>query len=186
MCGTCEATKVSRTTSALHTNIHGMRIPIRRLSVFAVMAATATFASCRSGSEEPRTAPTGPGGRPLPWPQALLFEFARRPDTIPTRWRGLVGEYGPDTNNRWFALERDQRLNILDKSGYYTPLSERNDSVFDAPISTAAVSGQLTFHRDSTGRGTSLQMGDMVLQRRRIEPPSGANQLRITPAHDVD
>jgi len=115
-----------------------------------------------------------------------MFEFARRPDTLPTRWRGLIGEYGPDTTNRWIALERDQRMTIYDKSGYYTPLTERNDSVFDAPLSTAAISGQLIFRRDSTGRGTALQMGDMVMQRRRIEPPSGANQLRITPVRNVD
>ncbi|HMC55283.1 MAG TPA: M15 family metallopeptidase [Gemmatimonadaceae bacterium] len=164
-----------------------MHTPIRRLIGLASLSAVAAFASCSSGGqEEPRTTPTGPNGRTLPWPQSLTFEFARRPDTLPTRWRGLVGEYGPDTATRLIALERDQRLTILDKSGYYTPLSERNDSVFEAPLSTAAVSGNLTFHRDSTGRGTSLQMGDMVLQRRRIEPPSGANQLRITPVHDVD
>jgi len=115
-----------------------------------------------------------------------MFEFARRPDTLPTRWRGLIGEYGPDTANRWIALERDQRMTIYDRSGYYTPLSERNDSVFDAPLSTAVISGQLIFHRDSTGRGTALQLGDMVMPRRRIEPPSGANQLRITPVRNVD
>src|SRR5262249_6020470 len=41
------------------------------------------------------------------------------------------------------------------------------------------------FHRDETGRATGLQMRDVTLPRRRIEPPSGANQLRITPVRSV-
>lgn len=151
---------------------------------FALAAGLAALASCRSSAGQ--EARTGPEGRTLGWPQALVFEFARRPDTLPTRWRGLIGEYGPDTTLRWFALERDRRMNILDQHGYYTPLSERNDSVFEAPISTATVSGELYFHRDATGRATSVQLGDMVMARRRIEPPSGANQLRITPVRSVD
>jgi len=129
---------------------------------------------------------TGPNGRAIAWPQQLMFEFARRPDTLPTRWRGLIGEYGPDTVKRWFVLERDRRLNILDQNSYYTPLSEQSDSIFAAPISTAMVSGQVAFHRDETGRATSVQLGDMVMARRKIEPPSGANQLRITPVGPVD
>ncbi|HJQ19389.1 MAG TPA: M15 family metallopeptidase [Gemmatimonadaceae bacterium] len=158
-----------------------------RLTTLVLLGGAIALLSCRSGSsEEPRSTATGPNGRSLPWPQSLMFELGRRPDTIPTRWRGLVGEYGADSATRWYAIERDRRMNILDQNGYYTPLGEQNDSVFEAPISTALVSGELVFHRDSTGRATSLQMGDVLRARRRIEPPSGANQLRITPLRPVE
>lgn len=152
-----------------------------RLSAAVVLVAVV---ACRSSQNDQPV--TGPNGRTLPWPQALLFEFARRPDTAPTRWRGLIGMYGADSATRWYVLERDRRLNVLDQNAYYTPLSERNDSVFDAPISTALVSGEIDFSRDSTGRAISLRMGDIVKLRRRVEPPSGANQLRITPVRPVD
>lgn len=161
-----------------------MRIHTRVFALAALVTGLTTLASCRSSSGE--EARTGPNGRTLRWPQQLMFEFARRPDPLPTRWLGLIGEYGPDTTLRWFALERDRRMNILDQHGYYTPLAERNDSVFDAPLSTATVSGEVRFHRDATGRATSVQLGDMVMARRLIEPPSGANQLRITPVRSVD
>src|SRR5439155_17827621 len=98
------------------------------------------------------------------------------------------GEYGPDTVTRWYALERDRRMYILDHQGNYVPLSERSDSVFDSPRSTAAVSGEVRFHRDASSerRATSVEVGGRVMQRRNIEPPPGANQLRITPRRPID
>jgi D-alanyl-D-alanine dipeptidase len=115
-----------------------------------------------------------------------MFEFARMPDTVPTAWKGLIGEYGPDTTMRWYALERDQRMYILDHQGNYVPLTQRSDSVFDAPRLPVPVSGQVRFRLDSTRRATSLQVGDAVMGRRNIEPPPGANQLRITPVRPID
>jgi D-alanyl-D-alanine dipeptidase len=118
------------------------------------------------------------------------MEFGRLPDTIPMRWRALIGEYGPDTTLRWFAMERDGRMHILDQHRNYVPLGERYDSahvtVFDAPVVTAAVSGEVRFHKDSTGRAFGIVLGDMVMQRRNVEPPAGAPQLRITPVRPID
>jgi D-alanyl-D-alanine dipeptidase len=115
------------------------------------------------------------------------MEFGRQPDTVPARWIGLIGEYGPDTTMRWYALERDRRLWILDQNGNYIPLGERSDSVFDAPRVTAAVSGEVRFHRDASAqrRATSVQAGDVVMPRRNIEPATGSTQLRITPVRPV-
>lgn len=129
------------------------------------------------------------GGRSGPesaWPQRVGFEFARIPDTIPTRWRGLIGEYGPDSTLRWYVLERERRLWILDHRGNYVPLGERNDTLFEAPLSTAAVSGDVFFHRDSTGRATAVRSGTQELARRNIEPAAGTTQLRITPRRPID
>lgn len=129
------------------------------------------------------------GGRADPAsasPERVALEFARVPDTIPTRWRGLIGEYGPDSTLRWYVLERERRLWILDHRGNYVPLAERNDTLFEAPLSTAAASGDVVFRRDSTGRATSVRGGTQELARRNIEPAPGTTQLRITPVRPID
>ncbi|MGH7638295.1 MAG: M15 family metallopeptidase [Gemmatimonadaceae bacterium] len=108
------------------------------------------------------------------------------PDTVPTRWRGLIGEYGADSTLRWYVLERERRLWILDHRGNYVPLGERNDTLFEAPLSTAAVSGDVVFGRDSTGRATSVRSGTQELARRNIEPAPGTTQLRITPVRPIE
>ena len=153
-------------------------VSIRRLVPFALLL----LAGCAARTE-PETARRPRLDR---WEQQLLISFGRAPDTVPTRWRGLLGEYGPDTTIRWIALERDTRMYILDQWGNYVPLSETNDSVFQAPMATAGVSGEVRFHRDSTGRATSVQVSDMVMERRAVEPPPGAAQLRITPLRPID
>ena len=135
------------------------------------------------------------GGRKAPsadptvdpqWLQRLAVEFSRLPDTVPTRWRGLIGEYGPDTTRRWHVLENDRRLWVRDQSGYMSPLAEKNDTLFEAPRVTAAVAGEVRFTRDSTGRGTSIIVGDQVMPRRTVEPPPGATQMRVTPRRPID
>lgn len=148
---------------------------------FTLVAVLATAVAACHAPGRPAT-----GGRADPWFQQLAFEFGRVPDTIPTRYRGLLGEYGPDTTLRWIALERDGRMHILDHRGNYVPLGERSESVFDAPRATAAVSGEVRFQRDSTGRAVQVQVADMVMARREIEPPPGATQLRITPVRPID
>ncbi len=131
------------------------------------------------------SAPGPEGQRMDPWLAELNYLFRRTPDTIPTRWRGLIGEYGPDTTLRWIALERDGRMHVLDQLGNYVPLAETGDAEFQAPEATAAVSGRVRFHRDSTGRAMSIQVADMVMARRAVEPPPGAAQLRVTPLRPI-
>lgn len=147
------------------------------LRLFTTAAAVAGLLACRASQQDP-------SGRT--WPQQLAFDFARQPDSAPPRWLGLIGEYGPDTTKRWYALERDRRMYILDQYGNYVPLSEKNDSMFDAPRSTALISGPVLFHLDSAHRATSIQLGDAIMQRRHIEPPPGATQKRITPLRPID
>ncbi|MEX2178292.1 MAG: M15 family metallopeptidase [Gemmatimonadaceae bacterium] len=143
----------------------------------------AVAAACAPANREPAAAAD-------PLAARLVLEFRRQPDTIPTRWRDLIGEYGPDTTLRWFALERDGRMHILDQRGNYVPLAERHDSaaaaVFDAPIAMAGVAGEVRFQKDPTGRPFGIMLGDMVMQRRNVEPPPGASQLRITPVRPIE
>jgi len=145
----------------------------------ALFAAAVAIVACAPQ----RTTPVGGGDN---WPAQLAFEYRVQPDSVPQKWRGLIGEYGADSAMRWYVIEREHRLWILDHRGNYVPLAEVSDSVFEAPRTTAAIAGTVHFSRDNTGRGTAVAVGDMALERRRIEPPSGANQLRITPVRPVD
>lgn len=145
---------------------------MHRLSIVALAVVLAGCAS--SGSQQEPS-----------WPQRVAMEYFRVPDTIPTRWRGIIGEYGEDTASRWYALEREGRMWILDHQGNYVPLGERPDSVFVAPLSTAPVSGEVIFHRDSAGRAQRLTSGRYDLARRNIEPPPGTTQLKVTPQRPI-
>jgi D-alanyl-D-alanine dipeptidase len=150
---------------------------MRQLRRPVAVVAALILAACASGG--------GPASQ-VPWPILLASEFQQVPPDAPQRWRGLIGEYGPDSALRWYALERDGRMWILDHQHNYVPLAEQNDSVFQAPRVTAAVAGDVKFSRDESGRATSVTVADRTLQRNRIEPPSGANQLRITPLRAVE
>jgi D-alanyl-D-alanine dipeptidase len=147
---------------------------IRRL-----LAATTTTALVACAS-------AGPQQQGPTWPQQLAIEFSRMPDTIPTKWVGLIGEYGQDTTRRWFVIERERRLWILDHGGNYVPLAERSDSVFDAPLSTAAVSGEVRFRRDAAGRAASVTAAGTTMPRRNVEPAPGVVQVRVTPVRPID
>lgn len=150
-----------------------------RTGLLRVLALGFAVSSCASGS--------GGGGQQQPdWRQRLLIEFSRLPDTVPARWRGLIGEYGPDSTMRWYALEREGRMWMLDHRGNYVPLAERSDTLFEAPLVTAVVSGNVVFRRDSAGRAVSVRSGAQELERRNIEPARGATQLRITPVRPID
>ena len=133
-----------------------------------------------------KTGPRPPAPEKLDeWTQQLLTEFIREPDSTPTRWRPLIGEYGTDTVKRWFVIERDRRLWVMDQYKNYVPLTERSDSVFQAPIAPVPVQGEVRFHwADSTVQ--SIQTGETVMLRRHIEPAPGVSQLKVTPVRPID
>ena len=129
---------------------------------------------------------TPPSPRPDPWAMELQVLFGREPDSTPTRWKPLIGEFGADTLKRWYVIERDKRLWIVDHFKNYSPLDEKSDSVFSAPVMPVPVSGEVRFHMDSTGRAASVQVGDLVMPRRYEFPSPGIPQLRITPVRPID
>jgi D-alanyl-D-alanine dipeptidase len=147
-----------------------------------VLVVAGVIAFSLACSKKPKAAPPP---RPDPWAFELQVLFGREPDSTPTRWKNLINEYGPDTAKRWYVIERDKRLWIVDHFQYPSPLVEKNDSVFSAPVMPVPVSGEVRFHLDSTGRAASVQVGDLVMPRR-YEIPSAGSQLRITPVRPVD
>ena len=117
-----------------------------------------------------------------------------KPAAAPARWRGLIGEYGPD-DNILIILERDGKLAAAFNRKEAETLDEVGQSAFKFREGSHA--GQrLVFVRDSHGRATQIAIDESkgsssrasesasVLNRRNIEPESG-NQLHIKPVRPV-
>lgn len=107
-----------------------------------------------------------------------------KPSPAPTRWRGLIGEYGPDTDIL-IVLEKDGKLCALFKRTELEPLDEVSKTLFKFPAQGAHAGQQLLFTRDAKGRATQVAIAQTVLKRREIEPEAGATQLRIKPVRPV-
>src|SRR5687768_11369149 len=107
-----------------------------------------------------------------------------KPAPAPARWRGLIGEYGPD-DEILIVLEKDGRLCALFKrSQEFEVLNEVNRNTFKFSAPGPHAEQRLTFERDRTGRATQAAVDAIVLKRRNIEPESG-NQLRVKPVRPV-
>ena len=120
-----------------------------------------------------------------------------KPAPAPQRWRGLIGEYGPD-DNIVIILEKDGKLAALFKRTELEVLAEVSRNIFRFPAQSAYPKQALDFTRDAAGRATRLTVpivllkGGLIgkdfdvvgLDRRNIEPESG-NQLRIKPVRPV-
>ncbi|HEX5705465.1 MAG TPA: M15 family metallopeptidase [Pyrinomonadaceae bacterium] len=113
-----------------------------------------------------------------------------KPTSVPARWRGLIGEYGPD---KLVPLPDDDILIIFEEGGLralfkrggdYYPLNEESGNVFELTDSGPRVGQTLIFTRDRRGRATQVALDAIVLKRRNIEPESG-NQLRIKPVRPI-
>lgn len=107
-----------------------------------------------------------------------------KPLPPPPRWRGLIGEYGPD-DNILIILEKDGRLCALFKRVESEPLTEVATDTFALPAQGAHAGQRLVFTRAAGGRATQVAAGGVRYQRRQIEPEEGANQLRVTPLRPV-
>src|SRR3989441_4837754 len=106
-----------------------------------------------------------------------------KPLPAPARWRGLIGEYGPDSDIL-IILEKDGRLWALFKRIEFASLDEVSKNVFKFPSQGIRAGQQIIFTRDAHGRATQVELGTVVLKRRQIEPESG-NQLRVKPLRPV-
>lgn len=118
---------------------------------------------------------------------ALLAQAGQsnpKPPPAPARWLGLIGEYGPDTEIL-YILEKDGKLCASFKRSEPEPLREISRNVFAFSQSAQLAGEQLVFRRDRNGRATQVKILGATLQRRRIEPEAGANQLRVAPVRPV-
>jgi D-alanyl-D-alanine dipeptidase len=106
-----------------------------------------------------------------------------KPAPAPARWRGLIGEYGPN-NDIVIVLEKDGKLCALFKGGQPEPVDEISNNRFDFPSPGPHALQSLVFARDAHGRATQVAVDAVILKRRQIEPESG-NQLHVTPLRPV-
>ena len=113
---------------------------------------------------------------------AQSITIAPKPSPAPARWRGLIGEYGPD-DNILIILESDGKLVALFNRKESEPLDEVARNVFKVHQGTHA-GRRIIFVRDSHGRARQVSIDMQVLQRRQIEPESG-NQLHVKPVRPV-
>src|SRR5215211_1348398 len=103
---------------------------LRQLAILALAAAAPAQASAAAAS--------GAGGsasglhRVKPLAQAPATAPAK-PRPAPARWRGLIGEYGPD-DGILYILEKDGRLYAQPKGGRPTPLTEVSNNIFKARV----------------------------------------------------
>jgi len=115
---------------------------------------------------------------------AQSITIASKPAPAPARWRGLIGEYGPD-DDILIVLEKDARLcAFFKRSQEFEILDEIDRNTFKFPIPGPHAQQRLTFERNRSGRATQAAVDASVLKRRNIEPESG-NQLRIKPVRPV-
>ena len=101
------------------------------------------------------------------------------PAPPPSRWRDVIGEYGPDSAVA-IVLERDGRLWFHIPSGE-SPLEEQSDGRF---ASADVPTRRIMLRRGPTGFVAHVMGADAPLARRQVGPESG-NQLVITPVRPI-
>lgn len=108
-----------------------------------------------------------------------------KPRPAPARWRGLIGEYGPDSDIV-YVLESGGKLAISFKKASPEPLLEVSPGVFKFPAASARAGQTVKFILGrETGRATTVELDKTAYLRRQVEPGVGSNQLRVTPLRPV-
>lgn len=115
-------------------------------------------------------------------------QYERLPDQppakMPSKWRGLIGEYGWD-HNTLYILEEDEQLYALIEWFYYYPLTEVRDDEFEFPDYGLYHGEGLKFTRDRAGVATSVIAAEVVFERREVGTKEGET-FRIKPVTPID
>ena len=107
-----------------------------------------------------------------------------KPPAPPSRWMGLIGEYGWD-HNTLFIHERDGKLFALIEWFFLDPLEEVSPDVFKFPADRGLYYGEsLKFTRDASGRATQVEAASVVFKRRKIDGDDGST-FKITTVRPV-
>ncbi|MGI8786225.1 MAG: serine hydrolase [Pyrinomonadaceae bacterium] len=107
-----------------------------------------------------------------------------KPAPSPDKWRGLIGEYGPDYDTL-YIFERGGKLWALIEQFEFDPLEQVSENVFNFPKRGFYDGEHLVFTRDKNGRATLIVAAGVAFKRRQIGPEEGAQQLRIVPVRSV-
>ena len=110
-------------------------------------------------------------------PDGAPNRSAEVPDAPPTRWMGLIGEYGP-YDDTWLILEDDSRLHLRHGEMAY-PLEEVSADEFLHRPSGAEATERLLFTRRGDGRAAGLQLGGAHFTRREIGTVGGEHGVDV-------
>ena len=108
---------------------------------------------------------------------------ALKPEPVPGRWKGLIGEYGWE-HNILYVLERGGRLYTLIEWFFLYPLTEESPDVFAFPDFGLYAGEKMVFSRDGSGRATEVRASGVVFKRRGEEVEEGAGFF-ITPVRPI-
>lgn len=105
------------------------------------------------------------------------------PEDIPARWKGLVGEYGPD-HNVLFILEKYGQLHALIEWGFLYPLTEESPDVFAFPDYGLYPGEKIVFERNPAGKALNAMAAGISFKRRNVGTEAGET-FKIKPMQPV-
>ncbi len=112
----------------------------------------------------------------------------RKPETLPepapSRWLGLIGEYGWN-HNTLYILERDGKMFALIEYFFLDPLEEVSADVFKFPDRGLYVGETLKFTREPSGKATKVVAANVTFERRPIDGEDGET-FRIKAVRPLD
>jgi CubicO group peptidase (beta-lactamase class C family)/D-alanyl-D-alanine dipeptidase len=133
----------------------------------------------------------GFGDRMIPLGYALIIDRdtlwraeVPKPDNLPPKWAGLVGEYGWNYNTL-YILERGGRLTALIQWFAEYPLVEVGPDTYAFPDWGVYDGERVVFSRDPSGTVTQVMAGGVAFPRRPLAPLDSVS-FRITPTAPVE
>ena len=107
-----------------------------------------------------------------------------KPAPPPSRWEGLIGEYGWD-HDVLYILEQDGKLHALIEWFFDYPLKEVGPDEFLFPDDGLYAGERLVFTRDANRVANQVEAASVVFKRRPLDG-EGGKTFRITPRRSVD
>jgi CubicO group peptidase (beta-lactamase class C family)/D-alanyl-D-alanine dipeptidase len=109
--------------------------------------------------------------------QTFKAEAPPEPQPVPTKWEGLIGEYGPD-HNQLTILEKDGTLHALIEWVFLYPLSHVADKTYQFPDYGLYHGHHLEFGTDQGGNGQWVDAANYRFKRRPLPKVGETFQLR--------
>jgi CubicO group peptidase (beta-lactamase class C family)/D-alanyl-D-alanine dipeptidase len=124
-----------------------------------------------------------PGGMRV---EGSIYPRYRRAKPRPMReaWRGLIGEYGGESDTV-YILEKDGKLTALVDWFEYDPLQQISASTFAFPRYGLFDGERAIFRLDASGEASEVDLGGVVYRRRALGGVTG-QFFHITPVKPID
>lgn len=104
--------------------------------------------------------------------KAFRREAIEKPADAPAKWKGLIGEYGAESNV-WFVLEKDGKLCVLVEWFFLYPLIQEDVDRFRFPNTGLYAGEPVVFDRAGTAKAKSMLIGGQKFPRRKLDGEDG-------------